>query len=139
MLTRLSAIAARAHVAPAAGVCLALVEKQPQTFLVGATPDLMAAASSIRSAADHSTGIIASRIGFRVRAMLQANLRCIGTRWQRGGACVNAALKIKKSRRSQAAAVPIAVKIPNSIWRSLIATAKVRTARASLSCAQVAA
>ena len=42
MPARLGAIAARAHVAPAAGVCLALVEEQPQAFLVGATPDPMA-------------------------------------------------------------------------------------------------
>jgi len=62
---------------------------------------------------------------------------------ERGGsaaeACANAALKIKKSRRSQASAAPIAVKIPNSASRSLIAIAKERAARASLSCAQVAA
>src|SRR6516225_10111969 len=42
MPARLGAIAARAHVAPTAGVCLALVEEQPQTFLVGATADPMA-------------------------------------------------------------------------------------------------
>src|SRR5215813_4363432 len=41
MPARLGAIAARAHVAPAAGVCLALVEEQPQAFRVGATADPM--------------------------------------------------------------------------------------------------
>jgi len=97
------------------------------------------AAPSIKSAADHTTGVIASRTGFRARAMLQANHRCIGTRWQRCGARANAALKIRKSRRSQASAASIAVKIPNSASRSLIAIAKVRAARASLSRAQAAA